>query len=165
MTVDRSAELAGNVAVITGAASGIGQGLALGFLQAGASVVAADIKVDTATRGLAADGGLADRLHEITADVTQDEDVACSVATARDRFGRIDIMVNNAGGPSCSPSLYAAAKAAVVRMSAMAAVELAPWRIRVNTVSPEPIMVPGFADNGGSAERLIAVQPWPEAPR
>ena len=69
MTMDRSAGLAGKVAVITGTASGIGQGLALGFLRAGASVVAADIKVDTVTRGLAADEGLADRLHEITASV------------------------------------------------------------------------------------------------
>lgn len=219
MTADRSGGLAGKVAVITGTASGIGQGLAQGFLRAGASVVAADIRADTATRRLAVDEGLADRLHEITADVTQNDDVARSVATARDRFGRIDVMINNAGGPGalqpiveidpadfdrtfallvrsvflgikhagnamreqgeggvilstasiaarlggCSPSLYAVAKAAVVRMSAMAAVELAPWRIRVNTVSPGPIMVPGFADNGVGAERLITVQPWPEA--
>ena len=218
MTAVRSGELAGKVAVVTGTASGIGQGLALGFLRAGASVVAADIRADTMTRELAADEGLADRLLEITADVTQDDDVARSVATALDRFGRIDVMVNNAGGPGalqpmleidaadfdhtfallvrsvflgikhagnamrdqgeggvilstgsiaahlggCSPGLYAAAKAAVVRMSAMAAVELAQWRIRVNTVSPGPIMIPGFADNGVSAERLIAVQPWPE---
>lgn len=209
----------GKVVIITGTASGIGQGIALGFLRAGASVVAADIQAGTATRQLAVDEGLADRLHDVTADVTRDEDIAALIAAARDRFGRIDVMVNNAGGPGalkplleidpadfdrtfallvrsvflgirhagnalraqgeggvilstasiaaqvggCSPALYAAAKAAVVRLSAMAAVELAPWRIRVNTVSPGPIMIPGFSQNGVSEERLVALQPWPEA--
>lgn len=212
-------ELQGKAAVVTGAASGIGQGIALGFLREGASVVAADIASLDETCALAAGEGLADRLHQMTADVTRETDVAQAVEAARERFGRIDVMVNNAGGAGamqplldiqaadfdatfalllrsvffgikhagrairsqggggvilttasiaaqmggCSPTLYAAAKAAVVRLSAMAAVELAPWRIRVNTVSPGPILVPGFTASGIGAEQLARVQPWPDA--
>jgi NAD(P)-dependent dehydrogenase (short-subunit alcohol dehydrogenase family) len=214
-------ELAGKVAVVTGAASGIGQGIALGFLREGASVIAADINTDAAkaTEELIAAEGLAERLRFVTADVTQDDDVARIVAAARDSFGRIDVMVNNAGGPGalepmldidvagfdstfallvrsvflgikhaghafraqghggvilstasiaarlggCSPILYAAAKAAVVQLSAMAAVDLAQWRIRVNTVSPGAIMVPGFANSGITPDQLAQIQPWPEA--
>jgi len=212
-------ELAGKVAVVTGTSSGIGQGIALGFLREGATVVAADLNPGTGTRALAEREGLGGRLRVVLADVTQEADVARIVQTARDEHGRLDIMVNNAGGPGalepmldidaaafdrtfallvrsvflgikhagrafreqgeggvilstasiaarlggCSPSLYAAAKATVVRLSAMAAAELAQWRIRVNTVSPGAIMIPGFLDSGVTEERLVALQPWPAA--
>lgn len=86
--------LAGQCAIVTGAATGIGLAAAERLAQEGASVVIADIKGhDDAAAELAGKG-----LNVIatTADVSSDDAVASLVAGAMDRFGRIDILVNNA---------------------------------------------------------------------
>ena len=88
--------LAGKVAVITGAARGIGRACAERFLKDGVKVVMSD--VDEA--GLAKTAGeLArpDYLRAVTCDVAKRADVDRAVATATKEFGRLDIMVNNAG--------------------------------------------------------------------
>lgn len=92
--------LDGKVAIITGAGSGVGRASALRFAAEGASVVCADIDLErvkeTVARVEAAGGtGVAERC-----DVSQDGDVASLVATAVDRFGRLDIMFNNVGIPT-----------------------------------------------------------------
>src|SRR5437763_883958 len=87
------------VAIITGAAGGIGRALVGGLLDAGIRVAA----VDRTAEGLAA---LAESARErqrganlmtIEADLARDEAAAEIVAAARGRFGAIDILVNNAG--------------------------------------------------------------------
>lgn len=87
--------LANKVAIITGAASGIGRAITLLFVREGASVVAADIDgvgIET-TRALAEDDR---RCVTVEADVAHERDVARLVATAQRRFGRITTLVNNA---------------------------------------------------------------------
>ena len=86
--------LAGKVAVITGAASGIGAGTARRFLEEGGRVVIADLQ-DDAGQGLAGELGKDTRF--IHCDVTREADVKAAVDLAVTDFGRLDVMVNNAG--------------------------------------------------------------------
>jgi len=86
--------LAGKVAVITGAASGIGAGTARHFVEQGARVVVADV-LDAEGRTLCEIlGEAAEYVH---CDVTVEADVQAAIARATTRFGRLDCMFNNAG--------------------------------------------------------------------
>ncbi len=87
-------QLDGKVAVITGAASGIGAGTCRLFVEEGARVVACDI-LDADGEKLAAD--LGDAAVFVHVDVTREDDVAAAVAAATERFGRLDCLFNNAG--------------------------------------------------------------------
>jgi NAD(P)-dependent dehydrogenase (short-subunit alcohol dehydrogenase family) len=62
-----------------------------------------------------------------------------------------------------APTAYSTAKAGVIQLTRLAAVELAPYRIRVNSISPGAILNPGFEAGGITAARLAAVQPLPQA--
>jgi NAD(P)-dependent dehydrogenase (short-subunit alcohol dehydrogenase family) len=86
--------LQGKVAVITGAASGIGAGTAKLFHEHGAKVVLCDMQEGPGAR-LAAE--LGDRAVFIRADVTVEAEVAAAVDLAISHFGDLDVMVNNAG--------------------------------------------------------------------
>ncbi|HVJ39963.1 MAG TPA: SDR family oxidoreductase [Dongiaceae bacterium] len=83
-------EVAGKVAIVTGAASGIGRAIAELLNARGAKVVAEDI--NPAVKELERDG-----LVSLVADVTADGTAEKAVALAIDRFGTLDILVNNAG--------------------------------------------------------------------
>ena len=86
--------LAGKVAVVTGAASGFGEGIARKFVAEGARVVVADRDGDGARRVAEALGAHAE---SVRADVTGAADVEAMVRTAIERFDGLDILVNNAG--------------------------------------------------------------------
>ena len=89
--------LEGKVALITGAASGIGKEATLIFAAEGAAVVAVDRddKAGQATvEAVKASGG---RAAYVTADVSRSDDCARMVATAEQTFGRLDVLFNNAG--------------------------------------------------------------------
>jgi 3-oxoacyl-[acyl-carrier protein] reductase len=86
--------LAGKVAVVTGAASGFGEGVARKFVAEGAKVVIADRDGDGAERAAAALGAGA---AAVRADVTKAVDVKAMLDAAEQRFGGLDILVNNAG--------------------------------------------------------------------
>lgn len=83
------------VAVVTGAASGFGRGIAELFAAEGARVVIADINGEAAA-ALAAEIG-PDRAIATATDVTRRADVDAMIAAAVDRFGGVDILINNAG--------------------------------------------------------------------
>ncbi|MFE9657967.1 SDR family NAD(P)-dependent oxidoreductase [Micromonospora sp. NPDC006431] len=86
--------LTGKVAVITGAASGIGRGGAELFVAEGAKVVAADINDEL---GAALQKEYGGSLVYVHTDVTSEADIAAAVDRAVSEFGRLDIMFNNAG--------------------------------------------------------------------
>ncbi|QCS44588.1 SDR family oxidoreductase [Natrinema versiforme] len=97
MTSDFGTELEGQVAIITGASSGIGEATAQSLASRGASVVLAarregELK-ELASKIEDEDG---DALV-VPTDVTDDEDIDNLVETTTDEYGRIDILVNNAG--------------------------------------------------------------------
>jgi NAD(P)-dependent dehydrogenase (short-subunit alcohol dehydrogenase family) len=193
-------ELSGNVAIVTGGASGIGAGIVEKFLAEDARVVIADIERDRGEDFAAALG--ADAVFRLT-DVSDPEQVGALVATAVDTFGGLDVMVNNAGVSSrmhrsfldddladfhrvmsvnvlgvmagtrdaarhMSTSgggsiinvssiggiqagggvmAYRASKAAVIHFTKSAAIELAYYDIRVNTIAPGSIPTPLLASS------------------
>lgn len=85
-----SSELAGKTAIVTGAASGIGRASTLLLHARGAKVVAEDR--DPAVEQLAQPG-----IVPLVADVAREDSAARAVALARDEFGSLDVLVNNAG--------------------------------------------------------------------
>ncbi|MBW2559944.1 MAG: SDR family oxidoreductase [Deltaproteobacteria bacterium] len=196
-----SERMEGKTAVITGGTSGIGEAAAEVFVAEGARVIIAGRSEEKGQR-------LADRLGENAiyqrADVMREEDIRDLIQAAMDRFGRLDCLFNNAGGPSrgtletvtqedfdysmqlllgsavfgikhAAPVmkeqgsgsiintssiaairsgqggyLYSVAKAAVTHLTRLCGLELGPFGIRVNAISPGAIATPIF---WGGSER------------
>ena len=88
--------LNGKVAIVTGAASGIGYAIARRYVQAGGRVVIADIKMDQAEKAARELGG-PDKIIAVEMDVTSEEAVNAGVAKTVSTFGTVDILVSNAG--------------------------------------------------------------------
>ena len=91
-------DLSGKVAIVTGGNGGIGLGIAQGLAQAGAEIVVLGrntAKSESAAKRIQEQSGV--RTLVVTADVSRAEDVERAVAETEDRFGRIDILFNNAG--------------------------------------------------------------------
>jgi len=179
---------AGKVAVVTGAARGVGREIVRAFVEAGAQVVAADRDGDGLTETCRPHGA---RASAVVADISTTDGATAIVARATEAFGRIDICVNNAavaphaalleervdvwdrvyavncrgtflmtqaaaramiaggrGGRiinfssgaaqrgAAGGAAYASSRAATESFSRVAAVELAPHDILVNTISP-----------------------------
>ncbi len=197
-------DLSGTVAVVTGAAQGIGRSIAISLAACGAQVAICDRVEDglneTAKTCASYPGG--EPLTSVM-DVRDAAAVAAFVEAIKERFGRVDTLVNNAGGvfyhhfldisaggqtalvnenftsvtlfvKACVPlmtrggsiinvtsveafraapgfGIYAAMKAAVEHLSKTLALELAPRRIRVNTIAPDGIPTPGDQGLGETA--------------
>jgi NAD(P)-dependent dehydrogenase (short-subunit alcohol dehydrogenase family) len=105
MTALPSFELSGQVALVTGASSGIGRHLALLLAAAGAKVALAARRSDLltkVTREIEAEGGIA---VPIVLDVTNPDSVAAAVAEAERALGPLSLLVNNAGVTIAKPVL------------------------------------------------------------
>jgi NAD(P)-dependent dehydrogenase (short-subunit alcohol dehydrogenase family) len=87
-------QLAGNVAVITGGASGLGAATAREFVQAGAQVALWDLNVEA---GVALASELGSHSLFVRTDVTSSDEVAQALTQVQERFGRLHIVVNCAG--------------------------------------------------------------------
>jgi NAD(P)-dependent dehydrogenase (short-subunit alcohol dehydrogenase family) len=88
-----SVDLAGRVAIVTGGGRGVGRGISEALLEAGAEVL---ICGRNAPESLPEAGGRT--AHFTAADIREIEQIEAVAALAEDRFGRLDVLVNNAGG-------------------------------------------------------------------
>lgn len=89
-------KLDGKVAIVTGAAGGIGYAIAKRYVEAGGRVVIADIKAEQAEAAARGLGG-PDRVIAVEMDVTSEDAVNAGVAKSVEAFGTVDILVSNAG--------------------------------------------------------------------
>lgn len=89
-------DLNGKVALVTGAASGIGHGIAKRYVEAGGRVAIADLNPDAAAAAAKALGG-AKTAIPIAMDVSNEDQVNIGVSKTVEAFGKIDILVSNAG--------------------------------------------------------------------
>jgi 3-oxoacyl-[acyl-carrier protein] reductase len=200
VTDARALDLTGTVAVVTGAARGIGKTIAMSLAACGAQLALCDRIGDLLAETAAECGN--DPLTSVM-DVRDADAVKAFCDAIAERFGRVDTLVNNAGGVfyhavlditpggqtalvnenftsvthfvrGCVPlmtnggsiinvtsvevtraapgfGIYAAMKAAVEHLSRTLALELAPRRIRVNTIAPDGIPTPGDEGLGETA--------------
>jgi NAD(P)-dependent dehydrogenase (short-subunit alcohol dehydrogenase family) len=201
-----SQKLQDKVAVVTGASSGIGKAIAQHYISAGATVVGFAQDKDKLS-AIAAE--YPEKMVAIAGDVTQAADLERLVKTTTERYGKVDIVVPNAGIAKVVPfsdcteeiinhqfninfmgaaqtvrlflphlnegssvlfittfltqvgfpglSIYNASKAALKALSQTLAAELAPQKIRVNSIAPGPINTPLWPAVGLSPEQLQAV--------
>jgi NAD(P)-dependent dehydrogenase (short-subunit alcohol dehydrogenase family) len=210
------------VAIVTGAGSGIGEGIALRFAKEGAKIVVAEMDEKKGTATAAKIRDMKGEVLAVSTDVSRSQDVNAMVAKALERFGAIDILVNNAGIRFASTivempdeewlntigtnlngvffclrsvaaemikrkvagavvniasvagmrgirnrAAYCSCKAAVILLTQVAALELAPNKIRVNAIAPGLIETPLTAhyltgtdpDSRMMAEKLAASIP------
>jgi len=104
------ASLAGRVAVVTGAANGIGEAIAVSLAAFGADLAVCDRDEPALASTAAAIEALGRRAHRGILDVRDGPAVSAFIASAAESFGRIDVVVNNAGGGFNAPFLDISAK-------------------------------------------------------
>jgi NAD(P)-dependent dehydrogenase (short-subunit alcohol dehydrogenase family) len=92
-------DISGKTAIVTGAASGIGLGVATALAEAGANVVMADIQKDVVEQAAHGLSGTNKRVMPVRIDVTQERSVVDALAEAQRNFGKLHIACNNAGVP------------------------------------------------------------------
>jgi len=90
--------LADRVAIVTGAGNGIGRAIALAMVRAGARVVAADVDGGAAKATADAAAGLGGKSLALDTDVGDLAAIDRMALRAVEAFGRVDVLVNNAGG-------------------------------------------------------------------
>jgi NAD(P)-dependent dehydrogenase (short-subunit alcohol dehydrogenase family) len=149
--------LANRVAIVTGASSGLGARFAQVLAEAGAQVVASARRLERLEELARSNPAI----HPVAGDVAEEAGREQLVATTLDRFGRIDVCVNNAGISSGGPEEQATLEAfrAVMRVNVEAVFALS-----------HAVAVPMRAQRSGSVINissmfsLIASTPGPEAP-
>ncbi|RZT86546.1 NAD(P)-dependent dehydrogenase (short-subunit alcohol dehydrogenase family) [Pseudonocardia sediminis] len=104
MTVMDRFRLDGKVAVVTGASSGLGVAFARGLAEAGADVVLGARRAEKLAETVAMVEGLGRRALAVTTDVASQPDCQALVDAAMEDFGRVDVLVNNAGIGTAVPA-------------------------------------------------------------
>jgi len=92
-----------NVALITGAGAGIGRAIALNFAQAGAAIMVSDYNADAAATVAAEISKSGGRAASVACDVTKEDDLVATVASTVSQFGKLTLLISNAGGGGPKP--------------------------------------------------------------
>ncbi len=129
------ARLAGRVALVTGAGSGIGEAIAVRLARAGAVVIATDLEPDTAERTARTIRDAGGQATAATLDVTRDGAAADVVEAAITAHGSVDILVSNAGAGSDAPPL----EVDLVTWDRMIAVNLTGHLLCIRAVLPHMV--------------------------
>ena len=157
------------VAVVTGAASGIGRATAEALADAGATVVAADIDREKGEAAVAAIRAKGQRAEFLAVDMTDEGSIKAFADTVQARFGAVDILNNGAGWGQTHPywegtpefsgkvvniasdagrvgslgeTVYSGAKGGLIAFTKSLAREMARYNINVNCVCPGPTETP-----------------------
>jgi len=96
-------QLDGKIALVTGAAHGIGKAIALGLAREGANLVLGDKDAAGMQAVAKTAGDLGVKVETVPTDVTKETDIEALFARTMERFGRLDILVNNAGVFGAAP--------------------------------------------------------------
>jgi NAD(P)-dependent dehydrogenase (short-subunit alcohol dehydrogenase family) len=146
-------DFAGQVVVVTGGARGVGRGITVAFLTAGAEVVVCGRSTPEDGRLPSAGGRTA---SFVAADVRDPEQAARVVTTAVERHGHLDVLVNNAGGSPETPAAEASPRfvAAIVGLNLLAPMYCAQ---AANAVMQSQ-------DSGGSIVNIGSVSGWRPSP-
>jgi len=139
-------DLSGNVVIVTGGCRGIGRGIAEGFLNAGADVVVC-CRHEPETLPRAGDRAAA----FVAADVREPEEIDKVVGFTMNRFGRIDVLVNNAGGspPADSATVSPKFSTAIITLNLVAPLVFAQRANAVMQEQPEGGVVINIASVSG----------------
>src|SRR5688500_10170695 len=97
--------LIGKVAIVTGAGRGIGRAIARGYAREGADLVIAELDAEAGRDAAGEVDGLGRRARFIETDVSRTDQIERMVGAAIAEFGRIDVLVNNAGIHASQPFL------------------------------------------------------------
>jgi len=111
-------DLSGKVAIVTGGAKGVGRGITERLLDAGAQVVVC---------GRSEPESLPAGAHFVAADVRELEQSLAVIVFAMQRFGRLDVLVNNAGGSPAAPAATASPRfsESIIRLNLLAPLQFA----------------------------------------
>lgn len=104
-TIRQLFDLHGKAAIVTGGAMGIGAAIAERLAEAGAAVLIADVNEEEARRTAARIGETGSQVVAFRANMSQVGDIRAMVAATVERFGRLDVLVNNAGIFPFTPAL------------------------------------------------------------
>lgn len=148
--------LRGKTAIVTGGGAGFGSGIARRFAEEGAQVVVCDIAEDDGERVVAEITDAGGEAVFIGADVSRDADMGRLVTGALERFGGLDVMVNNAGVPQVNGRMEECSEADFDRIFAVNVKSLY-WAARH--------VVPHFREQGGgviiNTSSTAAIRPRP----
>jgi NAD(P)-dependent dehydrogenase (short-subunit alcohol dehydrogenase family) len=149
-------DLAGQVAIVTGGGAGIGRGIALELARCGAGVVVADIDGDRARETAERVGALGRAALAVATDVMDADQVREAVRRTDEAFGRLDIVVNNAGGVTARRFLEQSER------SWRRHIDLNLVSVLASTAAAVPIMIRG--GRGGSIVNVTSIEATRAAP-